>query len=186
MDGVYLGQASQPVISDPWTGSRDVTLELKNGAVFRPRTQDVVSLFDCIEADATSKVWGGEAPINGNPAPDFDMTIGGWGGAGSVDVGISSLTITNSFKASADDLLAGHCLNALCPITFADGVRMTLENAAALEVGDAPYLCAVSGSSLTGLPVRAPGCRFKGWAPESGADGKSLLLGRIGMLLFLR
>lgn len=181
VDGVYLGQASQPVISDPWPGSRDVTLELKNGAVFRPRTQDVVSLFDCIEADATSKVWGGEAS-----AAAFDMTIGGWAGAGSVDAGISSLTITDSFTASADDLLAGHCLTALCPITFADGVRMTLENAEALEVGDAPCLCAVSEASLTGLPVRAPGCRFRGWAPESGEDGKSLLLGRIGMLLFLR
>ena len=181
VDGVYLGQASKPVVNEPNTPPASIGLTLENGATFRPRTQDFVSLFTDIEVDATSKVWGGEAS-----AAAFDMTIGGWAGAGSVDAGISSLTITNSFKASADDLLAGHCLNALCPITFADGVRMTLENAAALEVGDAPYLCAVSEASLTGLPVRAPGCRFRGWAPESGEDGKSLLLGRIGMLLFLR
>lgn len=177
VDGVYLGQSSAAIGAEPFDNT-SITLELRNGATFRPRTQGLVALFDRIEADATSQVWGGESG-----AVAFDMTIGGWAGAGSVVAGIASLTISNSFTAYAEDILTGHYLTASCPIAFADGVQMTLDDADWLDVAGAPYLCAKSEASLSGLPVKASGCRFKGWRIELGDDRKSLLLGRIGFIL---
>ena len=180
VDGVYLGQSSAAIGAEPFDNT-SVTLDLRNGATFRPRTQGLVALFDRIETDATSQVWGGEGG-----ATAFDMTIGGWAGAGSVSTGIASLTIANSFTVSADDILTGHYLTAPCPIVFANGAQMTLENAEDLSVAGDRYICAVSEASVSGVPHKATGCPFKGWDIGLGMDNRSLQLFRRGFMMSVR
>ena len=178
MDGATLAQNTATV--EPYS-SKQVTLALRNGAKFLPRSQDIVELFREIDCDATSQVVGGDGS-----SAEFAMTIGGWSGCGAVGSGFTSLTITNAITVSAADLVAGRNMTAACPLAFANGVKMTLADAGLLDEFIQPYTCVASEVSVDGCPTRARGCYFRGFSPAQGEDGKSIVLKRVGIVVIVR
>lgn len=182
VDGTTLAQGSATVV--PFA-SKTAKLVLRNGAKFLPRSQDILGLFSSIAADETSSVIGGDG---GSAA--FDLTVGGWSGAGTVGTGISSLAVTNSFEVNAADILAGDHMTAACPVTLSAGVRMRVRDPdglfAAMERKSVRYDCAESAVSFTGLPRKDGTSDFKSWKPVL-ANGTTLCIDTyLGALLFIR
>lgn len=181
VDGTYLRQAKKP-LKTHYQDVSEATLVLTNNAVFRPRSQSIVDYFAGYDVQAGSKITGMD--VDGNDTIPFDMTIGSWSGTGRVQDNILSLTITNEFKVCVADLKAGRAMSAGCPLAFAAGSTLSLDDAAALESERGPFTLATSDVSISGRPRKPSG--LSGWSVRVGSDGKSLVLVRAGMAIIVR
>ena len=167
VDGCDLGQDNSAVVPTFETPVRLIDLVLRNGAVFRPKTQDVVGIFDTIDCDATSQVAG-----DGTAA--FDMTIGAWFGCGSVDGGIASLTVQRAMASYVSDLVAGRFLSTAGGLVIGSGASLILSGDIAALTAGTDRKVAESGVSLSGCPSLAPTKQNRHWSVVSDETSFSL------------
>ena len=167
VDGTEFVQDNESLANKTVTDGT-TTLVLKNGATFGPKTQVMVSFFDNIDISSDSV-------IRGRGTSAFDMTIGGWAGAGTIDGGISSLTIADSLTVRTDDLIAGKRLELPGPITFGEGVTLKIEGSfSSLNPGqDGRVKFVASEDGIMGCPTLVTQLG-RHWTFEKAADGKSL------------
>lgn len=178
VDGCPLVQAGDSAfVVDRRTADATYTLALRNGAVFKPKSQDVMGLFDRIDFESgTSLVGAGAA---------FALTLGDVSGPGTVSTGFTSLTITNTLDVAAADLLAERHLTASCPIIFTDTARFALTNVAELEEKGS-YVIAESSVSVTGAPRKKPGSISDGWSAVVNASGTAVEIKKVGFILMIK
>jgi hypothetical protein len=87
------------------------------------------------------------------------------------------LTVTNSWKVSAADVIAGGVLRMHEPLAFAEGAKFVAEDLSGFPRLDEPLVLCVADGPIEGLPVfnrNADGIA-RCWTLEKSADGKSIL-----------
>ena len=173
VDGTYLGQGAANVSNYTTVAQNGyVTLVLKNGATFRPRTQGMVSFFDAIDAESGTTIAAGE-----NNAAPFDMYISAIAGAPAATA-LSSLNVSDSITVRVSDVAAGNYLSVDGSLVFGAEALLTIEGDISGLVPDVNgrVKIASSGTGITGLPTLVGTTANRNWSVETGDDGRSLYL----------
>ena len=173
VDGTYLGQGSA-IVSNHTSAANNgyVTLALKNGATFRPRTQSMVSFFDAIDAEAGTTIAAGESD-----APPFDMYLSDIVGAPAATA-LSSLNISGSMTVRVSDISAGNHLSVDGVLAFGADALLKIEGDVSGLVPDANgrVKLASSATGISGVPVLVATKANRNWSVETGDEGRSLYL----------
>ena len=173
VDGTYFGQGSATVTN--FTAAADngyVTLALKNGAMFRPRTQSMVSFFDAIDAESGTTIAAGESD-----APPFDMHLIDIAGAPTATA-LSSLNISGTMTVRVADISAGKYLSVDGALVFGADALLKIEGDVSGLVPDANgrVKIASSATGISGVPLLVATKANRNWSVETGDEGRSLYL----------
>ena len=173
VDGTYFGQGSATVTN--FTAAADngyVTLALKNGAMFRPRTQSMVSFFDAIDAEAGTTIAAGE-----DGAEPFDMHLIDIAGAPAVTA-LSSLNISGTMTVRVADNSAGKYLSVDGVLAFGADALLKIEGDASGLVPDANgrVKIASSATGISGVPALVATKANRNWSVAIDDEGHSLYL----------
>ena len=164
VDGTTFKQTEKTMTTSSAAGS--ATLRLRNGATFGGSVGAAYSFFKAVDCDVTSSVIG-----TGDAA--FALAFDAWTGAGTVDAGISSLTLS-ALAVRAADLNADEPLTVAGGLAFAANSTLTVDDGTALVAGDDGRVTfAASATAMSGLPTLIGGKKVRNWTVEAGADGKS-------------
>ena len=173
VDGTYLGQGAAIVSNHTASANNGyVTLVLKNGATFRPRTQSMVSFFDAIDAEAGTTIAAGESD-----APPFDMHLSDIAGAPAATA-LSSLNISGSMTVRVSDISAGNHLSVDGVLAFGADALLKIEGDVSGLVPDANGRVKIASSEtgISGVPVLVATKANRNWSVETGDEGRSLYL----------
>ena len=173
VDGTYFGQGSGSISNyTSAAGNGYVTLVLKNGAKFRPRTQGMVSFFDAIDAESGTTIAAGE-----DSAPAFDMYLSAIAGAPAATA-LSSLNISDSITVRVSDISAGKYLSVDGALVFGAEALLKIEGDVSGLAPDANgrVKIASSATGITGLPMLVATTANRNWSVETGDEGCSLYL----------